>query len=151
MIIAFAKGCSEFFSKEYAICINSSSLIPLVIISFTVGNPTVMVPVLSRAIICVLPVYSYASVVLYMVLCVAPFPLETLMAYGVDKPNAHGHDITSTDNPRAKENANVSLPITSQPIVVRIATVITAGTNIPDTLSAILAIGAFVAAASDTI
>ena len=110
-----------------------------------------MVPVLSKAIICVLPVSSNASLVLNKMLCFAPIPLPTIIATGVAKPKAHGQDITSTDIPLAKENANVSFPITSQPIVVRTAIVITVGTNIPDTLSAILAIGAFVAAASDTI
>ena len=77
-----------------------------------------------------------------------PFP--TMMATGVASPSAHGQLMTSTEIPRAKANPMVC-PASSQPIIVMTAIVITAGTKMPETLSAIFAIGAFVAAASDTI
>lgn len=46
-LTAFAKGCSDDFSKEYAIFKKSCSLISL-IISVTFGFPFVIVPVLSK-------------------------------------------------------------------------------------------------------
>ena len=52
--------------------------------------------------------------------------------------------------PLASAKPTVS-PAISHAIIVMTAIVITAGTKTPDTLSAIFAIGAFVAAASDTI
>ena len=58
--------------------------------------------------------------------------------------------MTSTDMALAMAKLN-SFPAISQPPSVSIAIAITAGTNMPDTLSAIRAIGAFVAAASDTV
>ena len=67
-----------------------------------------------------------------------------MMATGVARPNAHGQLITRTEIPLARANAIVS-PARSQPIVVITAIVMTAGTNTPETLSAIFAIGAFVA------
>ena len=57
--------------------------------------------------------------------------------------------MTSTEIPLANASAIVA-PAMSQPMVTMNAMVITAGTKIPDTLSAMRAIGAFVAAASDT-
>ena len=73
-----------------------------------------------------------------------------MIATGVANPSAHGQLITSTEIPLASANPAVS-PARSHPITVTTAIVITAGTNTPETLSAIFAIGAFVAAASDTI
>ena len=80
----------------------------------------------------------------------APTPLPTIIATGVASPSAHGQLITSTDMALAAAKPN-SLPVITQPASVSRAIAITAGTNIPDTLSAIRAIGAFVAAASDTV
>ena len=80
----------------------------------------------------------------------APRPLPTITATGVASPRAHGQDMTSTDIPRAR--AKLALcPAMSHPAMTTSAIPITAGTNTPDTLSAILAIGAFVAAAPSTI
>ena len=109
-----------------------------------------MVPVLSRATICVRPVASRLAAVLKSIPLFAPFPFPTIIATGVASPSAHGQLITSTEMPLASAKPTVS-PAISHAIIVTIAIVITAGTNTPDTLSAIFAIGAFVAAASETI
>ena len=73
-----------------------------------------------------------------------------MIATGVASPSAHGQLITSTEMPRASAYPTLC-PAISQTMVVMTAIVITAGTNTPETLSAIFAIGAFVAAASLTI
>ena len=71
------------------------------------------------------------------------------MAVGVASPSAQGQEITSTDIPI--ESAKLTpLPRISQTIVVITAIAITVGTNIPATLSASLAIGAFEEAAYST-
>ena len=80
----------------------------------------------------------------------APSPLPTMMATGVARPSAHGQLITSTEMPRASAKPTPR-PNRSHTTVVTAAMAITVGTNTPDTLSAILAIGALVAAASETI
>ena len=73
-----------------------------------------------------------------------------MMATGVASPSAQGQLMTSTEIPRAMAKEK-GFPARSQPIMVRSATPMTAGTKIPDTLSAMRASGAFVAAASDTV
>ncbi len=73
-----------------------------------------------------------------------------MMATGVASPSAHGQAITSTAMALAIANVN-GCPVTSHTSSVKIAIPMTTGTNTPATLSAIRAIGAFVAAASDTI
>ena len=149
--IAFANGCSLFASRLAASLKSSSSVFPFSgKMSVTTGAPLVMVPVLSRAIICVLPAISSELAVLNRIPCLAPIPFPTIMATGVASPNAHGQLITSTDIPLARAKPIVC-PTSSHTIIVTTAIVITAGTNIPDTLSAIFAIGALVAAASLTI
>ena len=80
----------------------------------------------------------------------APSPLPTIIATGVASPSAHGQLMTSTEIPRAREYP-MGWPSSSQTRVVTVAMAITAGTNTPETLSAIFAMGAFVAAASLTI
>ena len=80
----------------------------------------------------------------------APTPLPTIIATGVARPRAHGQLITRTDIALARAKPK-SAPTAIQTIKVTIAIAITTGTNTPDTLSAILAIGALVAAASETI
>ena len=108
-----------------------------------------MVPVLSSTTICVRPVSSSEAAVLKRMPFFAPTPLPTIMATGVASPSAHGQLITSTDMPRASAYPNVC-PTSSQTIMVTAAMPITVGTNTPATLSAVLAMGAFVAAASLT-
>ena len=72
------------------------------------------------------------------------------MATGVARPSAQGQLMTSTEIPRAKAKPTVC-PASSHTMVVITASVITTGTNTPETRSAILAMGALVAAASLTI
>ena len=72
------------------------------------------------------------------------------MATGVARPNAQGQLMTSTEIALAMAKLN-GRPAINQPIRVSREMPITAGTKMPDTLSAILASGAFVAAASDTV
>ena len=79
----------------------------------------------------------------------AQTPSLTTIARGVANPRLHGHATT-----RIVTNVLIALPISSPKIIytknVIIAINITAGTNYPLTLSAILAIGAFVLVASNT-
>ena len=79
----------------------------------------------------------------------APTPLPTMMATGVARPRAQGQLMTSTLMPRASANVKV-WPSSSQMTNVAAAIQMTVGTKMPETLSAVLASGAFVAAASRT-
>ena len=79
----------------------------------------------------------------------APFPVPTIMATGVASPRAQGHEITSTAIPIDRANSK-ELPTISQVAVLIMAISITKGTNTPEILSAILAIGALVSLASAT-
>ena len=108
-----------------------------------------MVPVLSSATICTFPVSSRDTAVLNRMPFRAPTPLPTIIATGVASPNAQGQLMTSTEMPRARAKA-VPCPSSSHTSVVTTAMEITMGTNTPDTRSAILAMGALVAAASLT-
>ena len=118
--------------------------------SVTCMIPVVTVPVLSRAAICVFPAISWAAAVLKRIPFFAPTPFPTMMATGVASPSAHGQLITRTATARESE-VPMSEPSSDHTMKVTAATAITAGTNIPEILSAIFAIGAFVAAASPTI
>ena len=80
---------------------------PTGIISVTVGSPLVIVPVLSRATICVLPVFSKDTAVLNKIPFFAPIPLPTIIATGVASPSAQGQLITNTDIPLAKAKPTV--------------------------------------------
>ena len=115
----------------------------------TSGVPAVMVPVLSRATVCTRPVVSRDRAVLKRMPFVAPTPLPTIMATGVARPRAQGQLMTSTEMPRARAKPTEA-PVSSQTATVTAAMAMTAGTKMPDTLSAILAMGALVAAASLT-
>ena len=77
-------------------------------------------------------------------------PLPTMMATGVASPRAQGQLMTSTEIPRARAKPKVC-PANSQMTVVTRAMDMTTGTKTPETLSATLAMGALVAAASLTI
>ena len=118
--------------------------------SVTRGLPSVMVPVLSKTTMSVLPVCSRLTAVLKRMPFLAPTPLPTIMATGVARPRAQGQLITSTEMPLASAKLN-SLPSSSHTRMVTIEMEITTGTKTPETLSAILAMGALVAAASLTI
>ena len=150
-LTAFARGCSLLFSSEKAIVNSSSSLLLSAgIISVTFGSPSVIVPVLSRATICTLPVSSSDTAVLKRIPFFAATELPTIIATGVARPSAQGQLMTRTAIPLAKAKP-IFCPRTSQAITVNTEIKITVGTNTPETLSAILAIGAFVDAASLTI
>ena len=69
--------------------------------SVVFGSPLVMVPVLSRATICIFPVSSRETAVLNMMPFLAPIPLPTMMATGVASPRAQGQLMTSTEIARA--------------------------------------------------
>ena len=130
---------------------SSVSLTPTAgIMSVTTGSPFVMVPVLSSATVSSFAACSSDSAVLNSMPFLAPTPLPTITATGVASPKAQGQLITRTEIPLAKANP-ISSPSTSHIAIVTKAIAITAGTNTPDTLSAIFAIGAFDAAASPTV
>ena len=151
MTIAFASGCSLLASSILAIDTSLCVLIPESgITSVTTGSPAVIVPVLSSAAICIFPVCSSDIAVLNIIPFFAPTPFPTIIATGVASPSAQGQLITSTDIPLASAKPTLC-PAISQITIVTNAIAITAGTNTPETLSAIFAIGAFVAAASLTI
>ena len=76
--------------------------------------------------------------------------MPTITATGVASPKAQGQLITKTDIPLASAYPKAA-PDISHTKIVTIAITITVGTKSPDTLSATLAIGAFVAVASLTI
>src|SRR5574344_118935 len=91
-------------------------------------------------------------------------PVPTITAVGVASPSAHGHATTSTLTAARSTSPTVTLSgandgttpvLPSIPTTVQIkptaaAIIITVGTNIPATLSAVLEMGAFVACASST-
>ena len=118
--------------------------------SVTSGFPFVIVPVLSSAICVTFPVISSDSDVLNSMPSLAPTPFPTIIATGVASPSAHGQLTTSTDMALSRAKP-MSLPSSSQTAAVITAITSTTGTNTAATLSAILAIGALVAEASDTI
>ncbi len=80
----------------------------------------------------------------------APIPLPTMMATGVARPSAQGQLTTSTEMPLARENPRGCRRITSHSRVTSTAITITAGTKMPEIVSASRAMGALVAAASLT-
>ena len=90
------------------------------------------------------------TAVLNIIPFLAPMPFPTMIATGVASPRAQGQLITSTEMPRARAKP-ILCPTKSHIKIVTTEMAITEGTKTPDTLSAILAIGALVAAASLTI
>ena len=139
------------FSMEYASLRSSSFSTPGAgIISVTTGVPFVTVPVLSRTIISALPVCSNDVDVLNSMPFFAATPFPTIIATGVASPKAHGQLTTSTDIALVREYP-VPEPVNIQTANTTAEIIRTAGTNTPETLSAILAIGALEAALSLTI
>ena len=78
-----------------------------------------------------------------------PLPVPTIIAVGVARPNAHGHEITKTEIAIDRENSS-PFPIESHTAKVTMPIPITVGTNILLTLSAIFSIGALEDVASST-
>ena len=148
--IACASGCSEYFSSDAAVLTSSAS--PALLLyktSVTPGSPCVMVPVLSSTMVLTSCTVSNASADLIKTPLAAPRPVPTIIAVGVASPSAHGQLITSTAI--ALESANSKLsPSKSHTAAVTSAIPITAGTNTPLTLSAILAMGGLELVASST-
>ena len=91
-----------------------------------------IVPVLSKATISTLPASSKDTAVLNKIPCLAPTPFPTMIATGVARPNAHGHEITKTEIARAIENP-ILFPRIIQTINVTNAIPIITGTKIPET------------------
>ena len=116
----------------------------------TTGVPFVTVPVLSKAMISTLPASSKEDAVLKRMPFFAPTPFPTIIATGVARPSAQGQLMTRTATPRESATEN-SAPLPSTTRKVRSAIPMTKGTKTAEILSAMRAIGAFVAAASDTI
>ncbi len=148
--IASASGCSEFFSTDADNC-NSLflSIFPFVNISVTRGFPSVIVPVLSIITVLIVCAVSKLSADFISIPFSAPLPVPTIMAVGVAKPRAHGHDITKTDIPIDNANSN-GYPNNSHTSVARTAIEITTGTKTLLILSASFAIGALDELASST-
>ena len=148
--IAFASGCSLFASIAAAFFKRLSSDSPFnARISVTCGSPFVIVPVLSSATVVFFPVSSSETAVLNRIPFFAPTPFPTMIATGVARPSAHGQLITSTEIALASAYAKFC-PKASHTISVIAEIAMTVGTKMPETLSATLAIGALVAAASLT-
>ena len=149
--IALPRGCSLPFSTEAAASKSSASVNPSpAIMSVTSGTPSVSVPVLSSAITAVLPVCSRAAAVLNSIPDFAATPEPTIIATGVARPSAHGQDTTSTAMPLVTA-VPTGAPEASQITATIEAIINTAGTKTAATLSAILAMGALVPAASATV
>ena len=109
----------------------------------------VMVPVLSKTIMLPLPRFSSEVAFLNNIPFLAPLPLPTIMATGVAKPSAQGQEITKTLTALVKDMLHPN-PVLIQHINTMSAIDKTAGTNMPDTLSATRAIGALEEEASST-
>ena len=65
-----------------------------------------------------------------------------MMAVGVANPKAHGQAITNTEIVMVNEKIQVSCPKKNQASPAKTAKTMTIGTNTPETLSAMRAIGA---------
>ena len=150
VITASASGCSLPFSRPAAMARNSCSETPLtVVISVTTGRPSVIVPVLSMTTVSTDCAISSASPDLMRMPFSAPLPVPTMMATGVARPSAHGHEMTRMQMAIEKANSTLA-PMASQTAPASTAIAMTAGTKTPAILSAMRAIGAFEALASST-
>ena len=141
--IAFARGCSLFDSRAYAMDSRRSRCsisFCVLIISVTFGFPVVRVPVLSTTTIWVLPVFSSPEAVLYKIPCFAPTLLPAMIATGAARPRAHGQLIMSTDTALESENPNPE-PDTIHMTKVIIDRAIMDGMKIKEILSAVFAMG----------
>ena len=120
--------------------------------------PSVKVPVLSKTIVSIWFNFSNASPDFIRIPNSAPLPVPTIIAVGVASPNEQGQAIISIDIKIVNTNSNefwftdttLYFIKNHQSKAAKIAIKITVGTNIKDTLSASLAIGAFVICASST-
>ncbi len=106
--IASPRGCSEPFSAEAANRSSSLPSVPDATISVTSGSPLVRVPVLSNTMVVTLPAVSSAPPLLMRMPFSAPFPEPTMMAVGVARPSAQGHEMTRTEMNMMREKMNWS-------------------------------------------
>ena len=136
-------------SSPAAIIKSFCSEIPSGKISVTTGLPSVIVPVLSSTTQSIICAVSSASPDLIKIPFSAPFPIPTIIATGVARPNEHGQAMTKTVIAQDKANSK-SAPNNIQIIKVATAIAIITGTKTPAILSANFAIGALVALASST-
>ncbi len=81
--------------------------------SVTSGSPLVSVPVLSNTTVVILPAVSRAPPLLTRMPFSAPLPEPTMMAVGVARPSAQGHEITSTEMKMMREKMKRSPPTSS--------------------------------------
>ena len=156
---ASANGCSDFFSSEATYTSKFSLDIPapgFTITSITSGVPWVRVPVLSKKIASNFPTFSRISPPFTSTPNSAPLPVPTIIAVGVAKPNAQGQAITIIDIKIIRANIKGGVgrltysPKIHQPKKEKVATPITKGTKILETLSTKRCIGAFDPCASIT-
>ena len=105
------------------------------------GYALVIVPVLSKTIVSILWAQSRAAPDLIRTPCSAPFPVPTMMAVGVARPRAPGQAIVNTATNTV--SAKTAIAQEDQVPAVRRAIPNTMGTKIPETVSAICAMGAF--------
>ena len=148
--MARASGCSLGFSSAYTRERSSPSATPgCGSTSVTCGAPLVMVPVLSKTTVRTACADSSASADFTRMPLAAPRPVPTMIAVGVAKPSAHGHEITRTEIAYESAVAN-SAPTNIHTTNATRAMPITTGTNTPLILSAIFSIGAFELVASST-
>ena len=136
--MASANGCSEPRSSEAAnrsTSASSCSASGKTATSF--GLPTVNVPVLSTISVSTFSKRSRASAFLINTPACAPRPVAVMIDIGVAKPRAQGQAIikTATADTSAYDKAGAG-PQIDQAIKETIATPITAGTNLPATMSA---------------
>ncbi|KAF5053511.1 hypothetical protein DSECCO2_397590 [anaerobic digester metagenome] len=125
--------------------------------STTSGRPSVSVPVLSKTTVSTVPAISRESPPLINIPFSAPLPVPTMMAVGVARPRAHGQAITSTVMKMVREKvkacssgAKAGTPRKYQAKKATSAMVMTVGTNIAETRSASLWMGALATWASST-
>ncbi len=111
--------------------------------------PYVNVPVLSKTIVFTFCAFSRISLFFTNIPLLAHRPSLTTIARGVANPKLHGHATTNIVT-----NVEIAIlklcPKHKYTKNVIIAIIITVGTKYPETVSAILAIGAFVLLASIT-
>ena len=146
--IAPASGCSEGFSSDAAADSSvSSSMPPAHSTSVTRGLPSVTVPVLSSTTASTRPISSRLAADFTRIPCSAALPVATVIATGVARPRAQGHEITSTAMAMDRQKRTPMPPTAAHRIAASSAMEMTTGTNTALILSARRLIGALPLAA----
>ena len=130
MTIAWARGCSEFFSTEAAICKTFSFVIFSLIgtISVTLGSPRVNVPVLSKITTLISLATSSALPLLIKIPFLAASPVPIITAVGVANPKTQGQAMIKTVTKTVTAKAS-GCPTRSQVMKARIDSAKTVGTK----------------------